>query len=72
MVQCGLEAGFGGGVCHAGKSHLGLIIIMSTSPCLTAAPLLYGDIKSHTAISKFNSGKLHQHHPDVAFMKFAI
>ncbi len=58
-------------MCHAGESHLGLIIIMCTSPCLTAAPLLYEDIKTHTAISKFNYGKLHQIYPDVAFTKFA-
>lgn len=73
-----VDVGFGGGVSHARKSHLGLLIIrgikMSTSPCLTAAPLLYEYIKNHSVISQFNSGKLQQNHPDTAtgFMKVAI
>ncbi len=61
---------FGGGVYHAGKSHLGLIIIrglnVSASFCPTAAPLLYKDIKTHTVISKPNSCKKQQHHPYTA------
>lgn len=50
-----------------GKATWDSIIIMSTSPCLTAAPLLYEDIKSRTVISKFNSGKLHQNYPERGF-----
>lgn len=50
-----VDVGFGGGVTHASKSHLGLLIIrgikMCTSPCLTAAPLLPEYIKNHIVIN---------------------
>lgn len=47
MVQCGLDVGFGGGVCHVRRSHLGLLIIrgINMSPCLTAEPLFYEYVK---------------------------
>lgn len=75
MVQCGLEAAFGGGVCHACEKPPGTHnyqgLNTSTSACLTAAPLLYEDKTSPYCNYRAAAGLL-WHYGSLAFMKFAV
>lgn len=70
MAQCGLEVGFGGGVCvivwKSREIHHYQGVNMYNTSCLTAAPPLYDRIKSHAVISKLDTGELNQNYADTA------